>query len=33
MEGKGVYYYEDGTAYYDGTWQNNLKHGSGLYFS
>jgi hypothetical protein len=33
MEGKGIYFYDNGSAYYDGTWRNNLKHGDGVYYS
>lgn len=33
MDGRGVYFYDNGVAYYDGSWKNNLKHGDGIYYS
>lgn len=32
-DGKGVFYYDNGNAYYNGQWKNDQKHGHGLLIS
>ena len=31
MEGKGIYYFNNGEKY-DGEWKNNLKEGKGIMY-
>ena len=32
-DGKGIYYYDNGHTYYDGSWKNDEKHGYGVFNS
>lgn len=29
-QGLGVYYYDDGEAYYSGHWEQDIKQGNGI---